>query len=436
MTAIMIVGYSHIYIFVQRKVFSFLNDLSNELRNLDFGGLVKQTNVPFLEMNKLVRAFNDLAERFANYKMILDLTNGSKTTEDLTGSLYKHLKKLISFNRISFAKIEKEKVINVATYSDSGNVLIRPYFEWNLSDSSFREIVKIHEPIVIDDFKKYLETHPNSQTIKALINEGVQSSLALPIFSEEKNLGFLFLDSFEKHTFTKANVEELRTLQILISLAYNKTALTSDLLLQTITGFSKLVESKDNETGSHLERMASYSRAIAEELFNTHLFKRIDTQFVNHIYFEAPLHDIGKVGIPDRILLKPAKLDPEEFEIMKKHTTIGYDILKGINENIREHGMNVFEMGLEIARHHHERWDGTGYPDRLKGEHIPLCARIVAVADTFDALTTERPYKKAFDYDASVQMIIEESGTHFDPKVVEAFIKAQGSIKEIYDKFK
>lgn len=189
----------------------------------------------------------------------------------------------------------------------------------------------------------------------------------------------------------------------------------------TIFALAKLAESRDPETGAHLERMRCYARILADQLRTqgpyTHL---VDEQFVDDIYRSSPLHDIGKVGIPDAILLKPGRLTAEEFEVMKRHAVIGAETLE---EAARQSGScgKFLKMAIEIARHHHERFDGSGYPDGLAGQQIPLSARIVALADVYDALTSRRVYKDAFASDTTTSIIEAGAGTHFDPAVVEAF---------------
>ena len=187
-----------------------------------------------------------------------------------------------------------------------------------------------------------------------------------------------------------------------------------------IFGFAKLAESRDPETGEHLDRMRNYSRILAEELSrNGPYVHNINAQFISDIYRSSPLHDIGKVGIPDAILLKPGRLTSEEFEVMKRHAEIGGDAL---DQAIRQSTSGGFlNMAAMIARHHHERFDGTGYPDGLAGVDIPMPARIVALADVFDALTSPRVYKPAYDAEVARSMIEEQEGKHFDPAVVEAF---------------
>ncbi len=197
-----------------------------------------------------------------------------------------------------------------------------------------------------------------------------------------------------------------------------------------IFSLAKLAESRDEDTGEHLERMREYSRIIAEELMSWPKFAPIvDGQFVELIYLTSPLHDIGKVGIPDCILRKPGKLTPEEFEVMKQHTLIGAETLKASAQAYSD--ATFLWMAYEIAVNHHERWDGTGYPNQIRGEDIPLSARVVSVADVYDALTSKRVYKPAFSHEKSIEIILEGRGTQFDPDIVDAFMKLESRIREI-----
>jgi putative two-component system response regulator len=188
----------------------------------------------------------------------------------------------------------------------------------------------------------------------------------------------------------------------------------------TIFALAKLAESRDPETGSHLERVRNYSRLLAQELASQSEYAgEVTGRFVRTIYETSPLHDIGKVAIPDCVLLKPGRLNDQEFEIMKTHTTLG---AKTLQAALRQHpGAEFLQMASQIALTHHERFDGSGYPAGLKGKDIPLCGRIMAVADVYDALTSKRVYKPAFDHLVASSTIREGAGHHFDPVIVEVF---------------
>lgn len=194
--------------------------------------------------------------------------------------------------------------------------------------------------------------------------------------------------------------------------------------IDTIFRLTLASEYKDEDTGSHIRRISFYTREVAEIL-------GMGAEYKENIYYASPMHDIGKVSIPDSILLKPARLTPEEWEIMKTHTIIGGKILKGSESP-------YLKMAEEIALTHHERWDGGGYPMGLKGSDIPLTGRIMNIADQYDALRSKRPYKPALDHDAVIDIIIKGDGRtlpgHFDPNLLEAFKKTHERFREIYEK--
>lgn len=195
-----------------------------------------------------------------------------------------------------------------------------------------------------------------------------------------------------------------------------------DASLETIHRLSRAAEYKDEDTGAHILRMSNYSAAIARKM-------GLNEKVVEHILYAAPMHDIGKIGTPDRILLKPGKLDADEWDIMQKHATNGAQILSDSRQGF-------IRLGEVIALTHHEKWDGNGYPSGLKGGKIPLVGRIVAIADVFDALTTRRPYKEPFSLEKSYAIIQESKGNHFDPDVVDAFFAVEDEILVIKDKYK
>ena len=201
-----------------------------------------------------------------------------------------------------------------------------------------------------------------------------------------------------------------------------------------IFALSKLAESRDPETGEHLERLQEYCRALCTALVQAGEFTHLLTpEYIETLVAASPLHDIGKVGIPDSVLLKPGKLTDEEFAIMKTHSQIGADTLSASFEH---YGNNpLLEMGIEIAQFHHEKWDGSGYPFGISGEGIPLSARILALGDVYDALTSKRVYKDAFSHEVSKSIIEEGRGTHFDPKVVDAFLRVEEAFKAIRHSF-
>lgn len=204
--------------------------------------------------------------------------------------------------------------------------------------------------------------------------------------------------------------------------------------LAAIFAMSKLAESKDPETGEHLERMREYCRVLSRELARLYKYRDVITQaFQDNIYAASPLHDIGKVGIPDNVLLKPGKLNEGEWVLMKQHTLIGGETLRAVD--LQYPGNEFIRTGIDIAECHHEKWDGSGYPRGLEREQIPLSARILALGDVYDALTSKRCYKDKFSHEKSRSIIVEQAGSHFDPDVVEAFLNCEDEFTAIRDEF-
>lgn len=198
----------------------------------------------------------------------------------------------------------------------------------------------------------------------------------------------------------------------------------------TIEAMATLAEWRDPETGGHIKRTQNYVRTLAERMRSMPAYAPLlDENTVEWLYLSAPLHDVGKVSMPDSILLKPGRLTPEEFEQMKKHTIHGRDALEAAERKLG--GNSFLQLAREIAYCHHERWDGKGYPQGLKGEQIPLSARLMSVADVYDALTSKRVYKPALPHDEVVSIVLSGNGTQFDPNVVEAFAAVQDTFRDI-----
>lgn len=194
-----------------------------------------------------------------------------------------------------------------------------------------------------------------------------------------------------------------------------------------IFGLAKLADYRDTDTGAHLERIGLYARVIADSL--SPRYQEIDLKWIDRIVLASSLHDIGKVGIPDSILLKPGRLTAEERKTMEKHVLIGADTLLAIRSKL---GADEFiDMGIEIALQHHEKWDGTGYPFGLKGDEISLAARIVALADFYDALTSKRVYKEAMSHQQTAELVKDLRGNHFDPDIADAFFENEGEFNAI-----
>ncbi len=248
-----------------------------------------------------------------------------------------------------------------------------------------------------------------------------------------RNLGIHTGDELENLylsacSMTKNQSEQMRSIRRLS----DSTAKMQDGLIITM---ADLVESRDSDTGAHVQKTAAYVKIIAEGLREKGYYaEKITPKFISDVVRSAPLHDIGKINIPDEVLNKPGKLDDEEFEIMKTHTTAGKRIIENAISTVE--GDNYLKEARNMAAYHHERWDGKGYPEGIHGEVIPLSARIMAVADVFDALTSPRVYKPAFPLEKALSILDEGKGTQFDPKCVEVFMDSLAEVRVILIKYK
>jgi len=267
--------------------------------------------------------------------------------------------------------------------------------------------------------------------IKQLDNQ----TIVLPIKIHEAYLGYAKIET--QGTFTQKDKTFIETLGPTLSFVMYKNLLFRDLLAIVTDGLADLAESRDPETRLHLTRMSTYSLLIAKEMRRSEKYKNvIDDEFLSNIKLTAPMHDIGKISVPDNVLLKPGRLTDEEFDIMKTHAYNGSVVLKKIHDRFDRYNLKYFDMAAEIALCHQEKFNGSGYPNGISGTEIPLSARISALADVFDALTSKRPYKDAFSLEKSYGIIKDSKGTHFDPDVVDAFFETIDTIESTYDKYK
>ena len=251
------------------------------------------------------------------------------------------------------------------------------------------------------------------------------------VLCSEVRMQLRLRDAMNQVTLKESRIEEYHTkLNELIQERNRQIVASQDL---AAFAMAKLAESRDEETGAHLIRVRIYSQVLADQLRQDSAHRdEITDQFLIDLSRASPLHDIGKVGVSDRILLKPGRLAPEEFDLVKMHSVLGARILEEVV--FQSQSSSFLSMAVAIARFHHERFDGTGYPIGLRGKDIPLCARIVALADVFDALTSNRPYKLANSLESAKDIILEESGSHFDPVIVAAFEARFAQFVEIRDR--
>ncbi|HTN77366.1 MAG TPA: HD domain-containing phosphohydrolase, partial [Pirellulaceae bacterium] len=224
------------------------------------------------------------------------------------------------------------------------------------------------------------------------------------------------------------------TAELIVRVRSGERILGMETREMAIFALAKLAESRDPETGHHLDRVRNYCRVLARHVATMPKYQHeVDAEFIRLIYQTSPLHDIGKVGIPDSVLLKPGQFNAAEFAVMQQHTRIGAATLEAALERYPE--ARFLKIARDIALTHHERFDGTGYPAGLRGEDIPLCGRIVAIADVYDALTSKRVYKPAFEHSVARSIILKDSGTHFDPDLVDAFLAVEDEFIAIREQY-
>jgi HD-GYP domain-containing protein (c-di-GMP phosphodiesterase class II) len=267
---------------------------------------------------------------------------------------------------------------------------------------------------------------------KRLVAVGYHASHTVPIKHKGSFYGFLFFNSFQPNFFGPKVLNRLRPYADLISLTIMRELDTVRMMHAAVKVIRSVSSARDEETGSHLARMAHYARLIAGKLAPKY---GLSDEFVEFVFQFAPLHDVGKVAVPDSILLKPARLTDEEFEIMRSHVRKGVDIIDMMMADFGLKSMPHFELLRNLVAFHHEAMDGSGYPYGRKGEDIPLEARIAAVADVFDALTSSRPYKTAWSNEEALALLVREAGTKFDPDCVAVMVEHRQEIADIQARF-
>lgn len=271
--------------------------------------------------------------------------------------------------------------------------------------------------------------------IKPLSAE-LSSSLVMPIIANSGPVGVFDFGSRNSGAFSPSEISMCSMLVDQMSYSLENIRLVNELSRSrdaVIRGMALLAESRDNHIGGHLNRICAYSKYLSEQLVDRPGYHEVTPTFIDTIARSAALHDVGKVGIPDSILLKPGKLTGPEFEVMKSHTTMGSDLLEGLMKDYGEYAM--ITMGAEMAIGHHEWWNGSGYPNGTAGREIPLSARILALCDVYDALTSRRVYKDAWSTEETIKTIRENDGKQFDPELLEIFLARPSDLLKIQAKY-
>lgn len=333
--------------------------------------------------------------------------------------------------RIAIAIYDPETSVLKTYLHSSGEDNPLDNYQTLLEDApSLKEILKKGLPRVANNLLTFEDgKHEHTRRIG---RQGYAASYTLPMFNNGTFFGFIFFNANEKDVFDENVLRQIDVYGHLISLMVLNELASLRTLTAAVKTTGSFTHLRDPETGSHLDRMSRYSRLIASTLADKY---NLDDSYIEHIFMFAPLHDIGKIGIPDRILLKPDKLDEKEQKTMKSHVQKGRSMIDDLLGNFGLENVEHLDMLRNIAEFHHEAVNGKGYPSGKKGNEIPLEARIIAVADVFDALTSKRPYKEAWDNARAIDMLKKLAGESLDQDCVDALLKNVDRIEKIQQQF-
>ena len=414
-----------------RKSLTGISQISN-------GDLDYRINTTPNEIGVLDTAINRMA---SSLNAILNLTShvsSAKTIDDTLKIVFNEFNEIspINWAGIFSVNASRTKIKLDRVFSDFGSSL-KENQSFDFNSSLMSEMIDEGDIKIINNITDIKKKYTDSAIIQLHEKDNLKSALLIPLTTSFKDDSVIVFASNQINAYDESKSGLIRFVGNQLTHSFEKNVVMENLVISAVEGLAKLAESRDPETGNHLLRMSIYSSIIAQQLKNDSEYsEQIDSHYIRDILRFAPMHDIGKVGIEDSILLKPGRLTDQERKEMQQHPVIGGDVLRRCESQMNNVGHSIFKLGIEIADSHHEKFDGSGYPDQLSGTSIPLSARIVAVADVFDALTSKRPYKEAWSVEKALNLLDEESGKHFDPIVVQAFNDALDEMMIVYEKHK
>lgn len=390
------------------------------------------------EIGQMTQGFNRLSKRLDAQFRLTDRINHGTNLSDTLCFIFEEFRGFLPLDWVGILATSPDKSgVALSRMHSSLSLSLRENEFFDDPDNQLIELLDSDQPLSISSLANYVQQQPKAVFAGRLRQEGFASAVYLPLSNTPEGGMLLVFASQKMAAYTDQHLEWLANIAGQVKHSVDRTVVMEDLVISAVSGLAKLAESRDPETGDHLVRMSLYSAIIAEQLANEGEYRHLlDSDIIRNIFRFAPMHDIGKVGIKDEILLKPGRLTPEERTEMEQHPTIGGQVLRRCEMQMNAHGHSVFQVGIEIAECHHEKFDGSGYPAQQAGQAIPLSARIVAVADVFDALTSKRPYKEAWPIDRAMAVLREDAGGHFDPVVVAAAEQSLPRMMEVYDRLK
>ncbi len=334
-------------------------------------------------------------------------------------------------DRISVAVYDpKTDLLKTFIHSSGGADPLSNYQALLSGLDSLQEIIRTGKPRVVNNIG--LDYHGKQEHSRKISVQGYGSSYTLPMYLNGVFFGFVFFNSYQKNAFAESALESLDLYGHLISLTVINELTLFHTMLAAVKTARDMTAHRDVETGAHLDRMSRFARLIAKVLAPKYNFNDED---IEHIFLFAPLHDIGKISVPDSILHKPKHLNPQEFEIMKQHAVKGREMIDSMLAEFNLESLPYVDTLRHITELHHEKIDASGYPHGLKGDEIPIEARIIAVADIFDALTSQRPYKAAWANDQAFALLRTLAGRKLDADCVQALVDNRDKVERIQDQF-
>jgi HD-GYP domain-containing protein (c-di-GMP phosphodiesterase class II)/HAMP domain-containing protein len=422
-----------VLIMIQRLIIQPLNITLDGFSRVAKGDFSYQ--LPLITQNEIGQmslAFNHLTGRLNSMFRLTDRINQGQKLDDMLRFVHEEFQDFVPLDWVGvFYASPDGKLFLLERHFSPTPLSLKESDSFNAHQGGWAGL--LNEPLALT----LSTTHITQGSLEeALVNNGFTASVYLRLLGQGGNFAIMTFAS-KNQNYQQEHVEFLKNIAATISHILERTVVMESLVTSAVQGLAKLAESRDPETGDHLVRMALYSALVAEELrHDPEYTTKITPAYVRDVYHFAPMHDIGKVGVRDEILLKPGRLDADERREMERHPSIGGDVLRRCEAQMEAVGHSMFQTGIEIAECHHEKFDGSGYPAGLKGQEIPLSARIVAAADVFDALTSKRPYKDAWSVEKTLAVMQEDAGKHFDPAVIAAMFRALPRMMEIYDRLK